>query len=389
MKVILLAPTADLVGSSVHIYNLAKLLHKNNLLDVVVCPASRWLDGQLSDSGIPCAVVPMSFRASAWFSSSRTLLSFLRSRAAADIVHVHGRFPLMVSAWARRKLSHLTFVATAHQFPDASLGGIGGWKWAMERRQLKQMRRICCVSEGLREKIVEWMGDPGKTSSIECIPNWIEPLWSAQAGSRPPAVAAKAAGSVPTICAAGNFLPHKGFDILLRALAALRQMGVALDCDIFGDGSLKPELLQLAAELEIADHVSFRQPTADFRRLLPQYDVVVIPSRSESFSIVALEANDAGVAVIASNAPGLRETVLDNETGLLFENGDWSSLALNLERLLASPRLAAQLVERARQRLRNYVSGPEFLSAYVRFYEAALEKPQPVGSSPAAQQVLQ
>src|SRR2546429_4636406 len=112
MKVILFPSSGDLVGVSTHVLNLATLLDEAGLLDIVVCPADGWLPKTLGERRIPHIIVTMSYQPTAFIASSFSLLRFLQSRRYASIVHLHGRFPVLVSAVSLAKCRNLNFVAT-------------------------------------------------------------------------------------------------------------------------------------------------------------------------------------------------------------------------------------------------------------------------------------
>jgi D-inositol-3-phosphate glycosyltransferase len=111
----------------------------------------------------------------------------------------------------------------------------------------------------------------------------------------------------------------------------------------------------LAKDLGVRDRIRFVPPQP--HHLLSTWyraaDVVLVPSRSESFGLVALEAAACGAPVVASDVGGLRTIVDDGRTGLLVESRDPSSFATAVDHLLADPALAAAMgaagAERARQ----------------------------------------
>jgi len=141
-------------------------------------------------------------------------------------------------------------------------------------------------------------------------------------------------------------------------------------------------LRKLAADAGLRDAVRFREPSGEVRRLLPTYDILVIPSRSESFGLVALEAYDASVPVIASDVPGLRKTVLDGKTGLLFESGSSTSLAAAVERLMQSEPLAGELIAGGKRYLQEYMPNDRLRSECREFYRKALLEDNRSGRPP-------
>lgn len=159
----------------------------------------------------------------------------------------------------------------------------------------------------------------------------------------------------------GRLQRLKGPDVAIRAFAeAVRRRPDLLDRSVLvlvggPSGPRDPVaevegLRRLAAHLRVTDRVRFLDPVPH-DELPPLYaaaDAVLVPSRSESFGLVALEAQASGVPVLASAVGGLPYVVAHGKTGLLFTPGDHVALADRLVRLLAHPRLQARLSGNAR-----------------------------------------
>ncbi|MEU9982499.1 D-inositol-3-phosphate glycosyltransferase [Streptomyces sp. NPDC050856] len=157
---------------------------------------------------------------------------------------------------------------------------------------------------------------------------------------------------------AGRIQPLKAPDILLRAAARMldedpslrSRMVVPVVGGPSGSGLAKPEGLQkLAARLGIADVVRFHPPV-DQDRLADWFraaSVLVVPSYSESFGLVAIEAQAAGTPVVAASVGGLPVAVRDGTTGYLVEGHDPADYARVLRRFVAEPTLSARLGEAA------------------------------------------
>jgi glycosyltransferase involved in cell wall biosynthesis len=264
---------------------------------------------------------------------------------------------------------HLTFVATVHQFGVTDLQSSDDWKQSLEAVMLCRMKRICCVSEDLRNEVLSRTGK--RPTEVEVIPNWIEPLWVGREILKTGPCTPRKSVECTRICGIGRLSYEKGFDILLRSIGLLAREGYTVECDLFGDGPEKEPLARLAGELGIARNVSFHKPSRDVRRVLPSYHALVIPSRSESFGIVALEAYDASVPVIASNVAGLRSTVVHGQTGFLFQPGSPQSLAAATKVLIGSEGLAKRLAANGRKYLEGYLPNEGLKRKYVGFYAAA------------------
>jgi D-inositol-3-phosphate glycosyltransferase len=182
--------------------------------------------------------------------------------------------------------------------------------------------------------------DPGKVVVIPCGVD-VE-LFRPRAAA--PARARLGLDAEHVLLFVGRLTPIKGFETLLRALAVLRSDGLAaarLTLLVVGgakdDGGGSEQLRQLAHGLGVGAWVDFRGPQP--QDILPDYyaaaDLCLMPSRYESFGMVALEAMASGVPVIASRAGGLAVTVQDGLTGRLVPEGDVAALARAVSGLLA------------------------------------------------------
>jgi D-inositol-3-phosphate glycosyltransferase len=152
---------------------------------------------------------------------------------------------------------------------------------------------------------------------------------------------------------AGRLEPLKGVDVILHALALLTAGGrhpevrlLVLGADSgSGSGGEQARLRRLAEELGLTDRVDFLGSVPQ-RRLASYYaaaDACLMPSYSESFGLVGLEAQACGTAVIASNVAGLASVVRDGVTGFLVDGHDPADYADRMRRVLETTHLAEEL----------------------------------------------
>jgi glycosyltransferase involved in cell wall biosynthesis len=142
----------------------------------------------------------------------------------------------------------------------------------------------------------------------------------------------------PTITYAGRLGPEKNIDVLLHAVAALRDRGIAAGLAIAGHGSHEAVLRALAKQLRIASNISFLGTLAqdDLAELLRVSDTFAIMSTSETQSMVLLQAMASGVPVVAANSRALPEFV-SADSGVLVDPHDVTQLTQALADLLAAP----------------------------------------------------
>jgi glycosyltransferase involved in cell wall biosynthesis len=162
-----------------------------------------------------------------------------------------------------------------------------------------------------------------------------------------------ALGAQPMVGYAGRLVPKKGVDVLLHAIALLRQRVPAVRLIVVGDGPERMALQRLADSLGVCAAVDFVGHLAqtDMERVLDAAWVQAVPSRwEEPFGLVAAEAMMRGTAVVASDSGGLSEQVVAGETGYFAEAANAQALAHALERVVRDRDLAERLGAAGRRR---------------------------------------
>jgi len=167
-------------------------------------------------------------------------------------------------------------------------------------------------------------------------------------------------GDRPVILFAGRIQPLKGADLAVRALAALDDPRVVL-LIVGGPSGIQGEretaaLRALSVELGVSDRIRWMppQPHDAVAAMYRIADVCVVPSRAESFGLVALEAAACGTPVVAAAVGGLTSIVIDGETGFLVDSRSAEDFAAPIARILGDPHLAARLGATAEERSRRF-----------------------------------
>lgn len=157
----------------------------------------------------------------------------------------------------------------------------------------------------------------------------------------------------------------KGQDIIIRALAEVDDATI----DFIGDGPSRAELEQMAQQLNVADRVRFlgSRTQAEVFSLLPQYDLLLQPSRIEGFGLTVAEAMAAHVLVAVSNLDPLLEVVNNGRCGHIFPADDPQAAADCIRRIAAAG-YQQQMVSDAAQRVASLYSIQSTIIEYERLY---------------------
>lgn len=168
----------------------------------------------------------------------------------------------------------------------------------------------------------------------------------------------------------GQLAPHKGFDLMVRALPSLLQRFPNLRLILAGEGPSRSDLEQLAVRQRLGGAIEFTGAVShlDVPRLVNAATVVAVPSRRESFGLVAVEAALMARPVVAARVGGLPEVVAHGETGLLVEPESSTDLASAIGALLASPPAARRLGAEARRRALHRFGVGRQADAYENLY---------------------
>ena len=153
----------------------------------------------------------------------------------------------------------------------------------------------------------------------------------------------------PTIAYLGRLKRYKGVQHVIRAFAAMHDREAVLE--IAGAGDYRPALEALARSLDLGARVRFLGFVTEAEKLtmLRRAWAVALASPKEGWGLTNVEAAACGTPVVASDSPGIRESVRHGETGYLTPHGDVPAMTAAFDRLAASATLVAELGAKARQ----------------------------------------
>jgi len=160
----------------------------------------------------------------------------------------------------------------------------------------------------------------------------------------------------PTVVYLGRLRRYKGIDLVIRAVAGLQREGLGVRMLVVGQGEDGERLKKIAVELGVENAVSFRGFVSEDEKIsiLQSAWVNVYPSPKEGWGITNVEAAACGTPSVASDSPGLRESVLDGQTGFLVPHGDVDAWAAAIRRLIVDPELRSSMGKRAVEHGRRF-----------------------------------
>ena len=203
--------------------------------------------------------------------------------------------------------------------------------------------RIICVSADIKAAAAR---HDIASEKLVHIPNFIT-------AQRPQSVD-RPAGTTPTIGFLGRMVPEKGLDLLINALKTVKAAGFPFKVEIGGDGPQRSGMQSLAAVNGLEHHIVWKGWIEDTAAFYDGVDIVVVPSRHESFGLVTLDAFDSSKAVLATRTSGSMGIIDHGRNGLLCDI-DADSVAAGLMALIANPERAAALAQSAQKDAQKYM----------------------------------
>ncbi len=244
-----------------------------------------------------------------------------------SLLHAHTPRTLMVAKWAARKLKcPLVYHVHSPVGRDSERGLANRMNTLIESWNLRGVDQMICVSHSLGEYMHGLGHNPGK---IKVVSNGV-------AMERPPIRSNPC--KTWTLGTMALFRPRKGTEVLLDAMAILKQRGVPVQLRAVGPfetAEYQTEVLCRVRKLGIEDLIEWTGFQTNVNVQLQQMDLFVLPSLyGEGLPMVVLEAMANAIPVVASRVEGIPEAVRDGVDGLIVEPADAEDLAIQLANLV-------------------------------------------------------
>lgn len=354
-RVVLYTDATGVGGAEISLGHLVKHISVN--ASIAVVGVSRTVVDTIADQhlGVSRIVLPASERWS-FFSHCQTF-----HQLQPDIIHCNLCTPWACATglMAALLLPHAR-VVRVDQLPLRTTDALTLWR---TRALSLRVDAHVAVGEASARRMEDFYA-LGRDSVIS-IPNGVPDVADLPAAPLLPA------GGQMVVGAIGRLDAMKGFDILIWAIAQVEGVQVY----ILGDGGERQDLEALTNELGVSQRVHFFGWVDHPRAYLSQFDVVAMPSRSEGFPLVMVEAMLAARPVIATRVGSMPEAIVDGKTGILIEKNDVAGLAQALKQLRDDPHQRDVLGQQARARAITELTADRMAVSYQQLWQELLNRP--------------
>ncbi|MCH1438249.1 MAG: glycosyltransferase [Rubripirellula sp.] len=358
-RIVFVIPTMDRGGAEKQLCLLAENLPRDQFdVHVILLTRDGPRSAQLRNAGIPVSVIGKRFKAdpSAFFRLRREL-----KRLQPQIVHTW-LFAANSFGRAAAKSARIPRIIGSERCVDP-------WKTAahflIDRTLANYTETITTNSAGVRDFYVSH-GIPKDKFTL--IPNGIGPLTPSSLTRHEAFTALGVDPKRKLIMAVGRLWPQKRYRDLIWSAELLGSLREDTTFAIVGDGPQKGELLRHRDAVTIPKHVRFCGQRDNVSDLLPHADAFWIGSEYEGQSNSLIEAMQAGLPIIASNIPGNRDLVLDQQTGRLVNLGDTADFARQTNELLDNQTESKRLGSNARDRIASEFTVAQMVDKHAKLY---------------------
>jgi glycosyltransferase involved in cell wall biosynthesis len=285
------------------------------------------------------------------------------------VIHAHAALPCGHAAAFLAERLGIPFLVTVHGLDVFNRcferGMAAAWRRKASLSAYRRARKVICISDKIRRSLTDEMGTDVPS---EVVYNGADTtLFAPNPGEEP--IAAEAA----TILIVGNLLAGKGHELVLRALATLKDSHPGLQCRMIGEGADRHRFAQLAKDLGIANRVHFlgRRSRSEVADAMRECTVFALPSRYEGLGCVYLEAMACAKPVIACRGQGIDEIICHGRDGWLIPVDGVNELVQAFEILLSDANLRIRIGQAARQTILESLTLSHQVESLRRIYEDA------------------
>ncbi len=350
-RILLLITDLEIGGTPTIVRELAIRLTDPGRVQVEVACLSRWgpVADQIQAAGV--RVTALEARGAADLSVIARLASLIDEREFDTVFSflIHANAAAAAAALFCRRVRLIQSIQTTQPYPD--------WHWRLQRFVQRAADAVIVPSPSVAKIAVERANvSPGK---MHVIPNAIAP------DDFPHSDIALCESRPFPVGFIGRLDPVKRVPDLVAAAAELERSEPGLvHLHVFGDGPERGRIQSAIRRLRAESFVTLRGAVALPQEALAQLGLLVLPSLAEGFGLVLIEAMAAGVPVIGTDAPGIRDVTRDEQTGLLVQFGSITEMSEAIRRVVKDLPLRRKLIEAGLQEVRQRFSWDQVLPLY-------------------------
>ena len=337
---------------------------------LLICPEPGPFVRRMKERGVETQLVHLAplFNPLALWRLTRLLV-----RERVTILQTHGARANFYGRIAGRLAGVPVIISTVHNsLKDYEVRSLRrGLYTFLLRVTLPLVHRIICVSDANRSDLIDEC--PAAEARIQTVYNGVDPSAFPSHPDRQKVREELGIVSGPVLVMIARLTEAKGHQYLLQALPGLLETWPQLCCVCVGDGELRDELHRLAGELEVERACRFVGVREDIADILAAADVVVLPSLSEGFPFVLLEALAMGCPVVASRVNGVPELIDDHKTGLLVPARDPQALTAAIREVLSDPTAASKMGAAGRAVVRERFTADHMVANTTAIFDAAMQ----------------
>ena len=365
-----LAGSAAYGGGERYLELLFERLDRARYRALLICPEPGSFVGRMKERGVETHLVhlaPLFNPIALW------RLTWLLARERVTILQTHGARANFYGRIAGRLAGVPVIISTVHNsLKDYEVRSFRrGLYTFLLRLTLPLVHRIICVSDSNRRDLIDEC--PAAEARIQTVYNGVDPSAFLLQPDRTKVREELGIVSGPVLITIARLTEAKGHRYLLQALPRLLETWPQLCCLFVGEGELHDTLQRMAMDLGVERSCRFVGIREDIAEILAAADVVVLPSLSEGFPFVLLEALAMGCPVVASQVNGVPELIEDHKTGLLVPPRDPQALATAIREVLSDSTAASKMGAAGRAVVQERFTVDHMVANTTAIFDAAMQ----------------
>lgn len=365
-----LAGSAGYGGGERYLELLFDRLDHTRFRPLLICPEPGPFVGRMKEQGVETSLVhlaPLFNPVALW------RLTRLLARERVTILQTHGARANFYGRIAGRMAGVPVIISTVHNsLKDYEVRSLRRWLYTfLLRLTLPLVHRIICVSDANRWDLIDEC--PAAAAKTQTVYNGVDPSAFPSQSDRHKIRQELGNTQGPVLVTVARLTEQKGHRYLLQAFPELLKTWPELCCVFVGEGELQDALQHMAIGLGVERACRFVGVREDIAAVLAAADLFVLPSLSEGFPFVLLEALAMGRPVVATRVNGVPELIEDHKTGLLVPPRDPQALAAAIREVLSDPAAALRMGAAGRVVVQERFTVDRMVANTMAIFDAAMQ----------------